>query len=274
MRGIGALTGERMHLEPRVTLPLRWPFGFLKATAAYRYTEYSLKSDPPDPWTTRSPNRAMATGSVDGGLIFERDLDWFDCAPGADPGAAPFLPVPGIRRTRSHLPLFDGKALTVGYLQLFRENRFSGLDRMGDANRLTGGRDDAFLRPGQRQGVLSRQRRADPALLRPAGHPAWQAATGRPPRHLGHGGREISGRLAGRWKLAGSLVWDPNDNQIDEASGMLQFQLDGRRVINLGYRNRLLQDIDQTDMSFYWTISRPLCGVRALEPRPRQRTGY
>ena len=33
MRGISALTGERMHLEPRLTLPLRWPFGFLKASA-------------------------------------------------------------------------------------------------------------------------------------------------------------------------------------------------------------------------------------------------
>ena len=30
LRGINALTGERMHLEPRLTLPLRWPFGFFQ----------------------------------------------------------------------------------------------------------------------------------------------------------------------------------------------------------------------------------------------------
>ena len=52
---------------------------------------------------------------------------------------------------------------------------------------------------------------------------------------------------------------------------MLQYQVDGRRVINLGYRNRLLQDIDQTDVSFYWPVYRPLRFVRPLESRPGQR---
>ncbi len=252
MRGINALTGERLHLEPRLTLPLRWPFGFFKASATYRYTEYHLKSDA-GPLDDDSPNRGMATGSVDGGLIFERDLDWFD---------TPLVQTLEPRvyylyqeyEGQEGLPLFDAKTLTAGYLQLFRENRFSGLDRIGDANRLSAGvttrffgRDSGreYLRASIGQILHFSDRRV---VLRGRQQPDDRHDTSAI-------AGEIAGRIAGRWKLAGSLVWDPNDNQIDEASGTLQYQLDGRRVINLGYRNRLLQDIDQTDVSFYWPVS-------------------
>ena len=252
LHGIGALSGERLHLEPRLTLPLRWPFGFFKASAAYRYTEYRLTSAA-GALQDDSPSRGMATGSVDGGLIFERDLDWFDAS--LVQTLEPRLHYLYQEYEDQHgLPLFDAKQLTAGYLQLFRENRFSGLDRIGDANRLSAGvttrffgRDSGreYLRASIGQMLHFSDRRV--TLLgreQPDDRHDTSAIAG-----------EVAGRIAGRWKLVGSLVWDPNDNQIDEASGMLQYQVDGRRVINLGYRNRLLQDIDQTDISFYWPVA-------------------
>ena len=252
LRGIGALSGERLHLEPRLTLPLRWPFGFLKASAAYRYTEYQLNSAA-GPLDDSSPSRAMATGSLDGGLIFERDLDWFDASlvQTLEPRLYYLYQE---YEGQEHLPLFDAKALTASYLQLFRENRFSGLDRIGDANRLSlgvttriFGRDSGreYLRASIGQILHFADRRVTlRGRLQPDDRHDTSAIAG-----------EVAGRLAGRWKIAASLVWDPNDNQIDEVSGMLQYQVDGRRVINLGYRNRLLQDIDQTDISFYWPVT-------------------
>lgn len=252
MRGINALTGERLHLEPRLTLPMRWPFGFFKASAAYRYTEYQLKSDA-GPLDDDSPSRGMATGSVDGGLVFERDLDWFG-APLVQTLEPRLFYLYQEYEGQEDLPLFDAKALTAGYLQLFRENRFSGLDRIGDAHRLSAGvttrffdRDSGreYLRASIGQILHFSDRRVTlRGRQQPDDRQDTSAIAG-----------EIAGRIAGRWKLAGTLIWDPNDNQIDEASGMLQYQVDGRRVINLGYRNRLLQDIDQTDISFYWPVA-------------------
>ena len=252
LRGVNALTGERMHLEPRLVLPLRWPFGFLKASAAYRHTEYWLKSAA-GPLDHASPRRGMATGSLDGGLVFERDLRWFD-TPLVQTLEPRLYYLYQEYENQDDLPLFDAKALTASYLQLFRENRFSGLDRMGDANRLTlgvttrfFGRDNGreFFRASIGQVLHFDDRRV---TLRgrsvPEDRHDTSAIAG-----------EFAGRLAGRWKLAGSLVWDPNDNQIDEASGSLRYQVDNRRVINLGYRNRLAQDIDQTELSFYWPVS-------------------
>ena len=252
MRGINALTGERLHLEPRLTLPMRWPFGFFKASAAYRYTEYQLKSAA-GPLDDDSPSRGTATGSVDGGLVFERDLGWFGAALVQTLEPRLFYLYQEYEG-QEDLPLFDAKALTAGYLQLFRENRFSGLDRIGDAHRLSAGvttrffgRDSGreYLRASIGQILHFSDRRVTlRGRQQPDDRHDTSAIAG-----------EIAGRIAGRWKLAGTLIWDPNDNQIDEASGMLQYQVDGRRVINLGYRNRLLQDIDQTDVSFYWPVS-------------------
>ncbi len=252
LRGINALTGERLHLEPRLVLPLRWPFGFLKASAAYRHTTYRLHSAA-EPWHDTRPRRGLATGSVDGGLVFERDLHWFD---------TPLVQTLEPRlyylyqefENQDELPLFDAKALTAGYLQLFRENRFSGLDRIGDANRLALGVTTRFfardsgrelLRASIGQMLHFKDRRV---TLR--GRPGVEQR-----QDTSAIAGELAGRLAGRWAVAGSLVWDPNDNQIDEASGSLRYQVDDRRVFNLGYRNRLAQDIDQTDLSFYWLVS-------------------
>ena len=253
LRGIGAITGERMHVEPRLTLPLRWPFGFLKASAAYRYTEYRLKSAA-GPLDDTSPNRGMATGSVDGGLVFERELNWFN-TPLVQTLEPRLYYLYQEYENQAGLPLFDAKTLTAGYLQLFRENRFSGLDRIGDANRLSAGvttrffgRDDGreLFRASVGQIVHFADRRVTlSGRQMPDERHDTSAIAG-----------EVAGRLAGRWRLVGSLVWDPNDNQIDEAAGMLQYQVDDRRVINFGYRNRLPQDIDQTDVSFYWPVWR------------------
>ena len=252
MRGIGALTGERLHLEPRLTLPLRWPFGFLQASAAYRHTEYRLQSAA-GPLDDNRPKRDLATGSVDGGLIFERDLDWFDVPLIQTLEPRLYYLYQG-HAGQDDLPLFDAKALTAGYLQLFRENRFSGLDRIGDANRLSVGVTTRFFDRGSGREYLR-------ASIGQIVHFADRRVTlgGRQQPDDRHDtsaiAGELAGRLAGRWRLAASLVWDSSDGQIDEASGTLQYQVDGRRVVNLGYRNRVLQDIDQTDVSFYWPVS-------------------
>ncbi len=251
--GIDAITGERLHVEPRLTLPLRWPFGFFKATAAYRHTEYRLNSDAA-PLDDRSPSRGMATAALDGGLVFERELNWFNSALVQTLEPRLYYLYQGYEN-QAGLPLFDTKVLTAGYLQLFRENRFSGLDRIGDANRLSVGLTTRFF--GRDDG-RERLRASIGQILHFADRRVTLAGARMPDdRHDSSAiAGAFAGRLAGRWRLVGSLVWDPNDNQIDEAAGGLQYRVDDRRIINLGYRNRRPQDIDQTDVSFHWPVSR------------------
>ena len=65
LRGANAVVGDRLHLEPRLLLPLSWTWGFLNFTGGYRYTEYDLDDVPAG--VAEKPDRGIALGSVDGG---------------------------------------------------------------------------------------------------------------------------------------------------------------------------------------------------------------
>ena len=252
LRGINALTGERLHLEPRLSLPLHWPFGFLNARAGYRHTAYALDSKA-ERLEDDSPKRSIFYGSLDGGLILERGLDGF---------ATPLVQTlePRVRYFRQgyedqdQLPRFDAKALTFSYRQLFRDNRFAGLDRISDANELTvgvtsrflnrsNGREHLYASLGQTFHFRDRRVTLNGQLSDDERHSA-SAVTG-----------EIGGEFARRWRLTGALAWDTGDGQLDEAAVALSYRRDNQRILNLGYR-RLADGIDQTDVSLHWPVTR------------------
>ena len=200
-----------------------------------------------------NPDRNIGMSSVDGSLIFERELNWF--------GESLVQTLePRIYYLwqefddQSQLPLFDTSELTFGYSQLFRDNRFSGLDRIGDADQASFGVTTRFLSQmsgreyfrfsvgeifyfDDRQVTL----RGEPGLDEMQDNSALAA--------------EMSAALAGNWRLLGNIVWDHDDNQVEEGGAAIQYRRDNRHIFNIGFRNRLDEDIEQTDLSLYWPIS-------------------
>ena len=69
---------------------------------------------------------------------------------------------------------------------------------------------------------------------------------------------DLGVNLARRWRVNGDLVWDPHDNEVDQGSIGLQYRTDNRHIFNVGYRQRVQQDIEQTDISLYWPLTRRL----------------
>ena len=253
LRGIQALTGDRTHLAGRLTVPFSWPFGFFSASAGYQHTAYQLDSDA-GPLPDASPERGVPTAALGGGLIFERDLSLFGA------GLIQTLE-PRLRyfyqgyEDQDQLPLFDATDLTFGYQQLFRNNRFSGLDRIADANQLAIGLTTRFLNRANGREHLR-------ASLGQILHFKDRRVTlhGRPEdeaeRTVSALAGELAAQLGNRWRLSATLIWDPGDNQVDEGAAALSYRAGGRRLLNLAYRNRLRDDINQTDLSFYWPVAR------------------
>ena len=54
---------------------------------------------------------------------------------------------------------------------------------------------------------------------------------------------EVSGALAGNWRLFGNVVWDQYDNEVDEGGGGIQYRRDNRHIFNLGFRNNRKEDV-------------------------------
>jgi LPS-assembly protein len=156
---------------------------------------------------------------------------------------------------QQNLPRFDTSTLTFGYDQLFRDNRFSGLDRIGDANQVSVGLTTRFVdaRSGRQYlrasiGEIVYFRDREVTL---AGNPTADD------RHSSSAlAAELGWSLSRGWSLSGTMIWDSADNQVDEAAANLQYRTNNRHIFNVGYRNRRLSRVDQTDVSVYWPVSR------------------
>jgi LPS-assembly protein len=252
LTGVDAIVGHRLHLEPRVQLPLLASWGFLRFTGGYRYTQYDLSDQPPE--LESQPDRGIGFGTAHGGLFFERDVSAFGAALVQTLEPQLFYLYQQYEDQRL-LPRFDATALTFGYSQLFRDNRFSGVDRIGDANQLSVGLTSRFVDSGTGREYLraslgeivyfrdrlvtvdgevgSDQRQSTSAL---AG--------------------ELSARVAEHWALSGTVIWNHQASDVDEGAAGLQYRRDNRHIVNFGYRWRLQDDIEQTDFSVYWPVSR------------------
>lgn len=238
--------GVRADLRSTLSMPWRTPGTFFVPGASLRYTSYSLRDDAD--FEDDQPDRLIPTASVDGGLFFERGLSL---------GRRGFVHTLEPRlyylytpfENQTDLPVFDTGQFTFSFSQLFREDRFSGADRVGDANQLTvaltsrlltagGGQELARLSLGQIRFFRDRKVNLpdDPA----------QTESGSPLV------AELSTRLAD-WRLLGALQWDPADTRTDRGTASVRYQPGPGRVLNLSYR--FIHDtLEQTDVSLRWPL--------------------
>lgn len=134
------INGERYRVEPSLAYAFSQPWGFLRPDAKVRLLSYELTGD--GVTGDRNPTLAVPSFSLDSGLIFERDAGPYTQTfePRAFYLLAPY-------RNQSELPIFDTTTSTFSYSQLFRDSRFSGGDRLDDANQLSLGATSRFIDP-------------------------------------------------------------------------------------------------------------------------------
>ena len=255
LNGLAAVTGSRMHVEPRLRVPLAWPYGFLTFGGGYRYTAYDLEQDPNAggfQLLEDDPDRSIGLGYVDGGLFFEREINWFnrELVQTLEPRIYYLYQE---FDEQSELPRFDATRLTFGYSQLFRDNRFSGLDRIGDANQGSVGLTTRFIdsQTGKEylRASIGEIFYFEDREVTLSGNPSVDEM-----RSSSALASEVAASLWGNWRVFGTLVWDPHDNEVEEGGGGIGYRRDNRHIFNIGFRNRREDDIEQADISLYWPI--------------------
>ena len=127
---------DRMVLNPRMTYRWQRPGAFIKPSLSLHMTNYNLDQIPYASMT--APARAIPTASLDSGLIFERDASFFgrDATQTLEPRVFVNY-TPYVRQDLNLYPNFDSAEADFNYAQVFRENRFVGHDRVGDASTVT-----------------------------------------------------------------------------------------------------------------------------------------
>jgi LPS-assembly protein len=256
LTGIDRITGRRLHVEPRLQLPLRWPSGFLRVTSGFRYTEYDL-NDQEEGGRDR-PSREVWFASADAGVVFEREARFLG-------GSALHTLEPRLyylnqgEASQADLPLFDASDLTFGYSQLFRDNRFTGLDRIGDANQLSLGVTTRFL-----DSTSGRER-----LRGSIGQIYYfedrevtlREAPGQDERRSNSAvAAEGVAALGRNWSVHNDLVWNASDDDWTQVGASVAYRGPARKVFTLGFR-RLVDyglRVRQLDASAYWPVARRL----------------
>ena len=134
---------DRLHLEPTLRLPYVTPAYELQLETGLMSTFYQQKRRtdlttlPPElALVAEDTERHLPKVQLNGKLNFERDARWFgqSSLQTLEPQVQ-YLYIP--YRDQSQIWQYDTARLQDDYYGLFRQNRFSGLDRINDANQLT-----------------------------------------------------------------------------------------------------------------------------------------
>ncbi len=130
--------GERYHVAPTLSLPIDESAYFIKPEFTLHSSYYNLAHYNGQ---NKSISRVIPISSLDLGLFFEKDLNhnWRQTL---EPRLY-YLYVPYMKQF--NIPIFDSGLFFPSFSQLFRNNRFVGVDRVGDANQLSGSLTTRFI---------------------------------------------------------------------------------------------------------------------------------
>lgn len=272
--------GQRYHVAPSFSFPRRTNYGFVIPTFRLWQTNYNLKLSPTDEalGNPSSISRTVPITSVDMGLFFERYTTWLNKSylQTLEPRAF-YLYVP--YRNQNDIPDFDTSRYEFTADQLYRINRFSSIDRIGDANQVSlslttryydeaSGAQKFKATVGQivyfrNRDVTLCNNEVDPLCIENED----RTSTSKTSPIVA----DMLYRFNPNWYLSADLRQDLNNSETDLYTARFHYQPSNRRIIHVGLRyeesgNELdeddvgstTEDLIQSDIAVTWGISQRL----------------
>ena len=248
-----AVTGLRLDFQPRVQLPLAGDAWFIRPSASYRFTYYSLSNSGEEIQSDTSRN--TGTFSIDSGLFFDRTLSDNKSIQTLEPRLF-YLRVPFV--DQSGIPLFDSSEFDFNISQLFRENRFSGADRVADANQLS-----VALTTRTIDGADGSERfRASIGQIRFFEDRRVTLETDgvAETRDTSDFVAEVATSLSRTWFGKGNIQWNLDENRTVRSSLTLGYRPDDDHIVNFSHRLVGTENSDeprteQIDVSALWRLN-------------------
>ncbi len=248
------LNGSRAVLNPSVSYPMATASSFyFTPKLAWHYTYYKMG----DNNTGSLPNtsRSLPILSVDSGVAFERESNMFggDYVQTIEPRAY-YVYVP--YKDQSAMPNFDSALADFNFTQIFTENRFSGSDRVGDADQVTVAVSSRLL--DQNNGV----ERLKVMMGERFSFKAPQVNLVAPTSSSGRSDILLAafGQLTKASSLDIEFQYDPNQTHMQVFNVATHYRPEAGKALNLGYRFSR-NALRQLDISSQWPLFRRWHGV-------------
>ena len=272
--------GPRFHFNPVLSVPIMKPWGYITPSVQFVENYYEVTNNSGENtfnynrtnWNPASfyfidfnrnfpgthntnYNRTIPRYSVDSGLYFDRDfnLGGNSYIQTLEPRLF-YLRVPFQNQTP--IPVYDSANMIFNMDQLFRTNRFSGFDRIGDANQLAyaitsrwllekTGRELANFSIGQIKYFADRkvqlcQSPTGFCIDNTAGFANLSSLSGTSP---------IASRAVYNFNpalgITGDYIWDPVTHATNNGDLNLHYQTNSKALFNFGYSYLVNGDVTQ-----------------------------
>lgn len=237
------LRGTRLDFAPSISSSFQRVWGYAIPRITLRHTQYHL-IEVNESSTTLTRNLPIL--SLDGGVFFDRE---FTLAQQAQIQTIEprlfyaYIPY----QDQTNVPNFDSGATAFSFAQMFQENRFSGIDRIGDTQQLTAaittrlidGKTGAeqirasigqiFYLKDRQVGVLDERPRSNIAA-------------------------EANATLNKEWTASAELIRNHEISKFDTIGVNMRYRDTQARVFNAYYRY-VRDSIDQSDYAFRLPLS-------------------
>lgn len=239
-----SITGQRLYLDPYLSWEMNRTAWFLSSRIDGTWTKYNLSNTPVG--TPQNPQRALPQLSTHAGLRFDRVTD-SGLLQTLEPHLF-YLFVP--YDNQNDLPVFDSGQPDFDFPALFARNRFTGTDRISDANDLTGVMTTRLIDP--RSGLVKLSASAG-LIYRFAAPRVTLPGVDNPSAGTSDYVGSLAYRYDRHWDISNQLQWNPNGNEVVRANSVLRYQTshDQRLSLSYEYRQGLF---NQADASFVLPI--------------------
>jgi len=242
--------GSRFHINPRLSFPAKGNAWFVTPSAGFMHTQYDTTDTNGN--KLKLDDRNMGTFSLDSGLFFEREYSDSSLIQTIEPRLF-YLNIP--HEEQSALPVFDTTEQDFSFASLFRETRFNGIDRIGDANQLTLALSSRMLDKDNGNELMSFS----------LGRILYfeDQLTSLDNTINSANSSDIIGEFTGtlkRWQTRATFQWNTQTEESDKRSVQFNYSASDKAVFNIGYRFHRdpvdeLNNLEQTDISFAWPFA-------------------
>lgn len=244
-RDVG-VTGWRLNAAPQVALPIEKPGWFVIPAAAVDHTRYDLQNT--SVGQDKQPSRTVPIVSLDTGLKFERLMKFEQQRVQTLEPRLLYVHVP--HREQSGLPVFDTITPDLNLVQLYRKNRFLGVDRIADMDQLSIGITSRIIDVNTGRELMS-------ATIGQALYLSEQNVTLPGESPIVSDSSDYIAEI--RFLVYENLNFDVGhqwggEGGTAQSEARLQYRPQSNKILNFAYRFRR-QSLEQGDVSWSWPLS-------------------
>ena len=246
------VAGKRYTFFPNVSKPIENSFGFITPKFGVHHTGYMLNRSTEN-IPEKNISRTLPIMSLDSGLTATRETKIF--GEGFNQTVEPrlfYVYVP--YKNQSHIPKFDTGIQGFSFGRIFSENKFSGNDRINDANRVTMSLTSRLI--DENTGV----ERFRVAVAKQVHLTKSRVGVVANPKRNSDIIVSLKGKITPALSAKHEMQIDQSKGHTDVMRSIISYQPEIGKVLNLGYRYTR-GVLAQYDISGQWPITKRLRAV-------------